>query len=88
MSTRILAVLWLSLLPGVISFYLPGAAPHNYAEGDTVELFVNALTPMRLGNHVKIVSRCSFIDFQAHNSKYWTLAISHKLSAFNASWKL
>ena len=86
MSIRILAVLLLSLLPSVLSFYLPGAAPHNYAEGDTVELLVNALTPMRSGNHVKIVSRCYY--FQAYNSSYWTAAISHKLSASNASWAL
>lgn len=28
------------------AFYLPGAAPHDYHQGDRVELFVNALTPM------------------------------------------
>ncbi len=64
MSIRILVVLLFSLLPCVLSFYLPGAAPHSYAEGDTVELLVNALTPMRSGNHVKIVSHCYY--FQAH----------------------
>jgi transmembrane 9 superfamily protein 2/4 len=30
----------------VTSFYLPGAAPHDYVRGDQVNLFVNALTPM------------------------------------------
>jgi transmembrane 9 superfamily member 2/4 len=28
------------------AFYLPGAAPHDYGEGEKVDLFVNALTPM------------------------------------------
>ncbi|CCM01117.1 uncharacterized protein FIBRA_03165 [Fibroporia radiculosa] len=44
---------WFCLLGGVISllstaqaFYLPGAAPHDYTEGEVVELYVNALTPM------------------------------------------
>ncbi|KAJ7218032.1 Nonaspanin TM9SF, partial [Mycena pura] len=31
------------------AFYLPGAAPHNFKEGDQVPLFVNALTPMLTG---------------------------------------
>lgn len=30
----------------VNAFYLPGAAPHDYYEGEPVSLFVNALTPM------------------------------------------
>ncbi|KAJ7346662.1 Nonaspanin TM9SF [Mycena albidolilacea] len=32
------------------AFYLPGAAPHNFLEGDDVPLFVNALTPMLTGS--------------------------------------
>lgn len=28
------------------AFYLPGAAPHNFQDGERVEVFVNALTPM------------------------------------------
>ena len=32
------------------AFYLPGAAPHDYKEGEKVELFVNALTPMLPGS--------------------------------------
>ncbi|KAI0630278.1 Nonaspanin [Trametes polyzona] len=40
----------LSLLSSVQAFYLPGAAPRNYHEGEQVELFVNALTPMIAGN--------------------------------------
>ena len=40
----------------VNAFYLPGAAPHDYNEGDPVRLFVNALTPMLAGNdNAKIV---------------------------------
>jgi transmembrane 9 superfamily member 2/4 len=31
------------------AFYLPGAAPHDYREGEKVDLFVNALTPMLSG---------------------------------------
>lgn len=39
------------LLPlGANAFYLPGAAPHNYAQGEQVNLFVNALTPMLSGH--------------------------------------
>lgn len=32
------------------AFYLPGAAPHDYKEGEKVDLFVNALTPMLSGS--------------------------------------
>lgn len=28
------------------AFYLPGAAPHDFHDGERVDLFVNALTPM------------------------------------------
>ncbi|KDR75868.1 hypothetical protein GALMADRAFT_68960 [Galerina marginata CBS 339.88] len=45
----------LFLLPDVRAFYLPGAAPHNYAKGDNVDLFVNALTPMRSAANDKVV---------------------------------
>jgi transmembrane 9 superfamily member 2/4 len=41
----VLVALLASTLP-VHSFYLPGAAPHDYKKGEKVELFVNALTPM------------------------------------------
>lgn len=39
------------LLPviSVNAFYLPGAAPHNFEQGERVDLFVNALTPMLSG---------------------------------------
>jgi transmembrane 9 superfamily protein 2/4 len=39
------------------AFYLPGASPHNYALGEKVNLFVNALTPMLSGHEdSKLVS--------------------------------
>lgn len=44
-----LATLALSLALSSNAFYLPGAAPRNYAKGDQVDLFVNALTPMLSG---------------------------------------
>ena len=57
MSNFVLATaFWLSCLPYIYAFYLPGAAPRNYAEGEKVDLFVNALTPMLSGaNNAKIV---------------------------------
>ncbi|TBU45895.1 endosomal P24A protein [Dichomitus squalens] len=45
----ILGAVALSLLSTTHAFYLPGAAPHDYHEGEKVELFVNALTPMIAG---------------------------------------
>jgi hypothetical protein len=39
----------LFLLQPTLAFYLPGTAPHDYAAGDPVHLFVNALTPMLSG---------------------------------------
>ncbi len=46
----------LSLLPAGHAFYLPGAAPHDYHDGEKVELFVNALTPMIAGyDNAKLV---------------------------------
>lgn len=38
------------------AFYLPGAAPHNFVQGEQVNLFVNALTPMiSSANDAKLV---------------------------------
>jgi hypothetical protein len=39
----------------VNAFYLPGAAPRNYAKGDRVDLFVNALTPLENKESAKLV---------------------------------
>ena len=52
-------LLLLSLIStGVNAFYLPGAAPHDFQQGERVELFVNALTPI-IGstNNAKLVRR-------------------------------
>lgn len=46
MRALALSVLVASALPFVSTFYLPGAAPTNYHEGDPVDVLVNALTPM------------------------------------------
>ena len=54
----VLVALVTSLVP-VHAFYLPGAAPHDYKEGEKVDLFVNALTPMLPGSDdAKLVSVC------------------------------
>ncbi|KAG2016055.1 endosomal P24A protein [Coprinopsis cinerea AmutBmut pab1-1] len=44
------AVAGILLAQPLQAFYLPGAAPRDYAEGDQVDLFVNALTPMLSGS--------------------------------------
>jgi len=50
-----------SLLTCTDAFYLPGAAPHDYHEGESVQLFVNALTPMLAGSdHAKIKSMINY----------------------------
>ena len=47
----------LFLIPCIQAFYLPGAAPHSYVEGEKVQLYVNALTPMLSGSSdAKLVS--------------------------------
>jgi hypothetical protein len=42
-GTVVLALL--PLIHHAAAFYLPGSAPRDYKDGETVELFVNALTP-------------------------------------------
>ncbi|KAF8161119.1 hypothetical protein B0H34DRAFT_795956 [Crassisporium funariophilum] len=55
------ATLFLSLVPYLNAFYLPGAAPRDYIEGEKVDLFVNALTPMLSGaNDAKIKSMINY----------------------------
>jgi transmembrane 9 superfamily protein 2/4 len=39
-----LLFVFLSLLVSFHAYYLPGLAPHDYKQGETVELFVNALS--------------------------------------------
>jgi len=55
MSRVVLAALFLVFLPSIHGFYLPGAAPRDYAQGEKVDLLVNALTPMRSGTNDKVV---------------------------------
>ena len=43
------AIAGAAFLSTACAFYLPGASPHNYVEGEQVELYVNALTPMLAG---------------------------------------
>lgn len=60
MRARAFTVLFISLLPLTSAFYLPGAAPTNYREGEQVPVFVNALTPMLSGSDdPKLVCRPS-----------------------------
>lgn len=48
-----------NLFLSVDAFYLPGAAPHDYRQGEPVYLYVNALTPMLAGyDNAKIVRTC------------------------------
>ena len=59
------AAFWLSCIPYIYAFYLPGAAPRDYIEGEKVDLFVNALTPMLSGaKSAKIV--CTSFIFLEH----------------------
>lgn len=54
--TRILTATSL-LVAFVDAFYLPGSAPHDYQDGERVELFVNALTPIASADRGKLVRR-------------------------------
>ncbi|GBE81011.1 Transmembrane 9 superfamily member 1 [Sparassis crispa] len=50
------------------AFYLPGAAPHDYAAGEVVDLYVNALTPMLAGNdNAKLKS---LINYDYYNPRF------------------
>ncbi|KAG9298808.1 hypothetical protein G9A89_015829 [Geosiphon pyriformis] len=42
----IFIILIFALSTSTLAFYLPGVAPHDYLEGDRVELYVNSLTPI------------------------------------------
>ena len=58
LSGALLVAFLTSSIP-VHAFYLPGAAPHDYREGEKVDLFVNALTPMISGtDDAKLVRAC------------------------------
>jgi transmembrane 9 superfamily protein 2/4 len=52
------------------AFYLPGAAPHDYAAGEQVNLFVNALTPMLAGHDdSKLVRHLKLKDKTVNTNK-------------------
>ncbi|KAI0789132.1 Nonaspanin TM9SF [Abortiporus biennis] len=60
--------LLLSFLASSNAFYLPGAAPHDYARGDEVKLLVNALTPMLAGtDNAKLKS---LINYDYYNPQF------------------
>ncbi|KDQ57473.1 hypothetical protein JAAARDRAFT_35185 [Jaapia argillacea MUCL 33604] len=50
------------------AFYLPGAAPRNYIQGDQVDLFVNALTPMLAGSDDAKLK--SLINYDYYNPRF------------------
>ncbi|RKP06697.1 hypothetical protein THASP1DRAFT_31496 [Thamnocephalis sphaerospora] len=54
---RALPVLLLAYLPATRAFYLPGVAPHDYRQGERVDLWVNPITPKidGHGNHLRSV---------------------------------
>src|ERR1043165_3869552 len=45
-SFFITCILILIISTNTFAFYLPGVAPHDYKQGDDVEVHVNSLTPM------------------------------------------
>ena len=53
----------LALLPSFSNaFYLPGAAPKDYADGEKVPVHVNRLNPVMSGVDSRIVSaHCSYV---------------------------
>ena len=77
MRSEVFAAVLLAVAGNVDAFYLPGSAPHNYQEGDQVDLFVNALTPMLSGkDDAKLVRITSSLPVSGLNSP---LEIPHKL---------
>lgn len=79
----LLGTLFQSFLPLLSNaFYLPGAAPHDYHEGEEVKLFVNALTPMLAGtDNAKLVSLSThkITSFPSANGPVPSIEISRKL---------
>ncbi|KAF5370602.1 hypothetical protein D9758_002042 [Tetrapyrgos nigripes] len=66
-SARLLASL-LAFSLSANAFYLPGAAPHNYAVGQKIELYVNALTPMLSENDDAKLK--SLINYDYYNPQF------------------
>ncbi|KAI0355555.1 Nonaspanin [Trametes cingulata] len=64
----ILCLLVLSLLSTAHAFYLPGAAPHDYHDGEPVDLYVNALTPMMSGDDKAKLK--SLINYDYYNPAF------------------
>jgi transmembrane 9 superfamily protein 2/4 len=46
----------------VSGFYLPGMAPHDFADGDDVPLYVNSLTPMSNSQVKSVISYDYYFD--------------------------
>lgn len=59
-ALAVLSLAALSSLPCTNAFYLPGAAPKDYIEGDKVPVHVNRLNPMIGALDSKIVRVASF----------------------------
>ncbi|KAJ7647298.1 Nonaspanin TM9SF [Roridomyces roridus] len=69
------SVLQLLLLASTAStaraFYLPGAAPHNFIQGEQVPLYVNALTPMLTAHPGKEDAKLkSLINYDYYNPRF------------------
>ncbi|KLO19440.1 Nonaspanin [Schizopora paradoxa] len=56
------------LLLSANAFYLPGAAPHDFHDGERVDLFVNALTPM-IGSSDNAKLK-SLINYDYYNQQF------------------
>ncbi|OJA11697.1 hypothetical protein AZE42_02099 [Rhizopogon vesiculosus] len=68
-SRYLLGGVLLACLPSATNaFYLPGAAPHNYEQGDPVNVYVNALTPMLTGSDDSKLK--SLINYDYYNSRF------------------
>ena len=66
-----------SLLLRSQAFYLPGAAPHDYHEGEQINILVNALTPMLAGSeHAKIV-RMRYPFYATPKADFLTAPVAH-----------
>ncbi|WVQ79502.1 hypothetical protein IAT38_001601 [Cryptococcus sp. DSM 104549] len=55
----------LPLLPSAAAFYLPGTAPRDYFEGESMEVFVNTLTPM-LNSKLRSLISYDYYDSRFH----------------------
>ena len=65
LSSLTRALFLTSLLPTSFAFYLPGSAPRSFAEGDSVPLLVNTLSP-QIGSKKQLQSLISY-DFYNPN---------------------